>query len=155
MDFHKTFKNYCDVKSSFFEDTKSFKIINFDDKHIKYNEKKISLYSLKNKNCDIFAKSKKTESGISADIFYKQKKYFLNSKIVGDFNLYNILASVIAVMKISKIKIEDALFAMKDFEGVAGRMEVVYSENNFKNFYRLRAHSRCNRKYLKICKKKR
>jgi UDP-N-acetylmuramoyl-L-alanyl-D-glutamate--2,6-diaminopimelate ligase len=127
LDFHKTFKNYCEVKSSFFEDKDSVKIINSDDENIKFNKKNSHTYSLK-KNADLFSKNSNFENGIFSEVFFEDKKFLLNSAMVGKFNLYNILASVLTVKKITEFSLEEILKKVKSFSGVDGRMEVVYKQ---------------------------
>ncbi len=125
LDFHKTMAEYAEVKSSFFADEKSVKIINADDKWIKYNPKNTKTYSLKNKNSDFYGENFSFKNGISADVFYKNKKYFLKSKMIGKFNIYNILAAVGTVTELTDLKMVEILENLADFSGVAGRMELL------------------------------
>jgi UDP-N-acetylmuramoyl-L-alanyl-D-glutamate--2,6-diaminopimelate ligase len=68
LDFHNTMQEYADVKSSFFLDHDSEKIINADDRLIKYNAEHATTYSLKNTMSDIYTESKTFENGITAGI---------------------------------------------------------------------------------------
>ncbi len=133
LDFHKTMEEYAAVKSSFFSDENSIKIINDDDQWIKYNKENLLTYSLENKNADLYAENINFQNGISADIFLKTprgvlEKYFLKSKMIGKFNLYNILGAVGAVLKTSDLKMPEILENLTDFSGVAGRMELLHSD---------------------------
>lgn len=54
--------------------------------------------------------------------------------MIGQFNLYNILAAVGAVIAVTKLEIDKTLRYLSDFSGVAGRMELLHdvSKNNAK-----------------------
>ncbi len=138
LDFHKTMTEYARVKSSFFEDKKTIKIINLDDKLIKYNLKNSKTYSLKNKKSDLYANNFNFSDGITTDIFYKLnnkiKKNELNSQMIGKFNLYNILAAILTIKSVTKLKMTDILEYLSDFNGIAGRMELLkeYQKKGFK-----------------------
>lgn len=134
LDFHKTFKNYCDVKSSFFTDEDCFKIVNGDDENIRFNTKNSFLYSLEKKDSDLFAQNLNFESGICADVFFDTEKYFLKSSMIGKFNLYNILASVLTVRKITHFPFDEIIKSVGDFRGVEGRMEIIYKKKNIEVF---------------------
>lgn len=125
LDFHNTMQEYADVKSSFFLDHDSEKIINADDRLIKYNAEHATTYSLKNTMSDIYTESKTFENGITAGIIWKEEKYLLKSKMIGEFNLYNILASIVAIDKTSNIGMFRIIENIADFTGVAGRMELI------------------------------
>lgn len=133
LDFHKTMEEYAAVKSSFFADEEPIKIINADDEWIIYKQKNSRTYSLKNNQSDLFAENFSFEDGISADIFSTTprgviEKYSLQSKMIGKFNLYNILASIGAVLNTSDLKMDEIIQNLADFSGVAGRMELLHEQ---------------------------
>ncbi len=130
LDFHKNMENYAKTKSSFFQD-ETKKIINIDDKWIKYNPKNLFSYSLKNKKADLFAKIKKDSDNLTADIFYLKNKYPFKSNLIGDFNLYNFLASTGALLKLN-FKMNDILEKLSRFKSVPGRMEIIFQNENIK-----------------------
>jgi UDP-N-acetylmuramoyl-L-alanyl-D-glutamate--2,6-diaminopimelate ligase len=154
LDFHKTFEEYCDVKSSFFSDEKSLKIINSDDNFIKYNIKNSYTYSIKKKDSDIFANNLNFEDGILAKLFFEKNNFILKSSMIGKFNLYNILASVLAIKVLTNFSIKSILQNLEDFKGVGGRMEIIYKKNNLKVFIDYAHTPDATENVLKSIKKK-
>ncbi len=74
------------------------------------------------------------QNGIKATLIFKNKKYQLKSKLMGKFNLYNILGAVGVLIQLNKFKINDILKKVKTFSGVAGRMEVLYKDKKLNIF---------------------
>lgn len=121
LDFHKNMSEYARVKSSFFSDD-GLKLINKDDKNIRYNLKgartygvenmatyKVSAYSLKN--------------GIDGVIINGDRSLEFHSPLRGLFNLYNLTCAIGAVDLLQSPKSFDMV---ENFGGVSGRMEVVH-----------------------------
>lgn len=123
LDYHKTLEQYYAVKSSFFMD-ESLKLINKDDENIKFNYKNAYTYAIKNlATFKVLAYS--LNSGIDAVIKTIDGEVELESSLVGEFNLYNLMAAFCAVKLLtnqSDIKVAKAL---SNFAGVKGRMEIV------------------------------
>lgn len=132
LDFHKTFEEYARVKSSFFKDSESVKIINADDNYIEYNKENTFTYAIEKtvkpnlKGISFLAKNTNFQNGISSDIYFKGKKYILTSPMIGRFNLYNILAAVGAVESLTSFDFANVIESVSDFCGVDGRMEMIY-----------------------------
>lgn len=124
LDFHKTFENYANIKSSFFSD-ESVKIINLDDKNIKFNPKNSYTYSLKN-SADFFVSSYNLKDQITAKLQTNQGEISLKSPLVGEFNLYNLLASFAAVKILTNYDNEKIALSLQNFKGVEGRVQIVH-----------------------------
>jgi UDP-N-acetylmuramoyl-L-alanyl-D-glutamate--2,6-diaminopimelate ligase len=123
LDYHKTLQNYVDTKNSFFED-ESRKIINIDDKNVKFNYKNSYTYSLDSNSISrILAYS--MNNGLSGviKIFDETENFYSN--LYAEFNLYNILAAITAVKILTDIKLKLICEVLENFEGVSGRLEVV------------------------------
>ena len=129
LDYHKSMESYYSAKSKLFKslDPKAISIINNSSK---YSEK-----FKKASNCKVvtFSKTKKSDfyfdnefsstlNGITGQISFKNTNYKIKSKLVGDFNCENILASVAAshVLKIEQKAIE---LGIQNCHVVPGRME--------------------------------
>ncbi len=123
LDYHKTIQEYIDVKNSFFNDD-SMKLINKDDKNIKFKMKnayaygadnpatyKVTAYSLKN--------------GLHVAIQHFANIVNFSSPMMGLFNVYNLTAAISAVNLLTKRPLQEICDVVEYFGGVAGRMEVV------------------------------
>lgn len=126
LDFHKTIDEYIAVKSRFFED-ESLKLINKDERNIRFNRTNAMSYGVENPSTyKVLAYSLK--DGISAAIARIEKVYEFESPMHGFFNLYNLLAAISAVDMLQIAPMEAICEAVSHFGGVEGRMEVVSDE---------------------------
>ncbi|WP_281951948.1 UDP-N-acetylmuramoyl-L-alanyl-D-glutamate--2,6-diaminopimelate ligase [Nitrosophilus kaiyonis] len=126
LDYHKTFKNYVDIKNSFFLDD-SKKLINKDDPLIKFNYKNAYSYGLDNPSTfQILAYS--LENGISAAIKFADEIADFHSPLIGLFNVYNLAAAVSAVKILENMPLNEICENVENFAGVSGRMEVINYE---------------------------
>ena len=126
LDFHKTIDEYIAVKSQFFED-ESLKLINKDERNIRFNRTNAMSYGVENPSTyKVLAYSLK--DGISAAIARIEKVYEFESPMHGFFNLYNLLCAISAVDMLNIAPMEAICEAVAHFGGVEGRMEVVSDE---------------------------
>ncbi len=125
LDFHKTFDEYARTKSDFFADD-VLKLINADDVNIKYFKANSKLYSCQ-KEADFFIINSDLSKGIKAEISANNKIYHLSSQLQGRFNLYNILCAFGACVMLG-FDGEKIIKAIADFDGVAGRMQIISSK---------------------------
>lgn len=123
LDYHKNMQEYADVKNSFLSDD-STKIINIDDKYVKFNHTNAITYALKN-NAMIKASEIDLDSGIQAILEISGKSVKFSSSLQGEFNLYNLMAAFGAVKILTNKNIEQISNALAKFNGVEGRMQVV------------------------------
>ena len=105
IESHGGFENYRNEKLKLFKVTKNIHIINSDDKNAEYF-------------LNIFAKNKITFS------IEDNKKYNLNLKLAGDFNIMNALAAI-KVGEVYKINFEICKKAVEKAEAIPGRMEKI------------------------------
>lgn len=126
LDFHKTIDEYIAVKSRFFDD-ESLKLINKDERNIRFNRTNAMSYGIENPSTyKVVAYSLK--EGISAAIAKIEKVYDFESPMHGFFNLYNLLTAISAVDMLNVAPMESICKAVEHFGGVEGRMEVVSDE---------------------------
>lgn len=126
LDFHNSIEEYIDVKNSFLSD-ESLKLVNIDDKVLKYNQKNSFTYSLE-KLSNFKVLNYKIDKKLSVEFSFLDKNYSFSSNLLGVFNIYNQIASIAAVYLATKKPIDDICEALKDFKGVSGRVEVVSTE---------------------------
>lgn len=129
LDYHKTFQEYINVKKRFFDNLpkEAFALTNSDDRNgdvmLQNTKAKKRSYSLKSMS-DYRAKVLENQfSGLVLNINGKE----LWTKLIGDFNAYNLLA----VFGISQELGEDeteVLTVLSQLESVDGRFEYIRSE---------------------------
>ncbi len=134
LDFHKNFENYFKSKLKLFThlDSDKLAIINIDDpygKKIINNLKcKVLTYGFDN-NADIFPINVKMSLiGTKFEFNYLDNKYKIKTKLVGDFNIQNILSSILACIEYG-IEIESIIEAINNFECIPGRFETYQKDN--------------------------
>ncbi len=127
LDFHKTMEAYCDTKAELFARCDGA-VLNRDDEWFE----RISAKA----NCPVVTTSAKGEAGIYAtDVILKSdgiaftavcdgEKIPVELPIPGRFTVYNVL-SVLGIVKALGIDLHQAAKALKNVQGVKGRIEVV------------------------------
>lgn len=129
LDYHKTFAEYRDVKKSFFDQLSkgAFALTNADDKN--------GLYMLQNTKASKSTYALKSYADSKAKILEKQFSGTLLSingtevwtKLIGEFNAYNLLAIATTAGLLGLDKIE-VLTIISRLESVSGRFEYVVSD---------------------------
>jgi UDP-N-acetylmuramoyl-L-alanyl-D-glutamate--2,6-diaminopimelate ligase len=124
LDYHKTFKEYLNVKKSFFDhlEDKAFAITNADDKNanvmLQNTSAKKRSYAVKNV-ADYKAKVLENQfTGLVLSIEGTE----LWSKLIGDFNASNLLAVYATARELGEDHTE-ILTALSKIEAVAGRFQ--------------------------------
>lgn len=133
LDYHKNMEDYASAKQLLFSKIKENgkSIINIDDKYHNY-------YLLENNNnitygikkCDYQIKDYKIESkGNSFDVFYNDETFNYISQLIGKYNIYNTLITIIILNELG-IEYQKIYEIIKKLEAPKGRMEVVpYNDN--------------------------
>lgn len=116
LDYHKSYDKYFQAKAKLFRRVK-FSILNKDDE---------SYYKIKN-----FASGQILTYSLSDNKYYPQITDNINTRLPGKFNKSNIFAAV-KTATLLKIDISDQIKAIKNFEGVSGRMEEYKSNREFR-----------------------
>lgn len=140
LDYHGTMEAYGAVKKKLFENSLSkYAVINADDNFGKYilndlsNENMFS-YSLspplEEKANSIYAdKIQLTANGMRANVSTPWGQGEVQTKLIGEFNLGNILATLTSLCLLD-IPFEVALNAVNHLSPVPGRMQVLGGENH-------------------------
>ncbi len=126
LDYHKTMEKYRDAKLKLVKKAK-FSVINADDKNGKYfvkAAKKYITYGIKNGS----KRAKKVEDGVFGVRYETENSSHdikIQTKIPGEFNVYNSLAAVCVGEKLGLTdeQIEKGILSL---ESVEGRMNRIY-----------------------------
>jgi len=123
LDYHNTIHEYIDVKNSFFQcDGK--KLINKDDKNIKFKMKNTYAYGAENPaTFKVTAYSLK--NGIHVALQHFSNIVNFSSPMMGYFNVYNLTAAVAAISLVTDEPLQKICDKVEHFGGVSGRMEIV------------------------------
>jgi len=138
LDFHKTIDDYKRAKLHIFEllDEKGFAIFNLDDPISVEIEsldlKKKITYGIE-KRGDIWARILENNiDGLKIEIYYKNRSYKIFSKLIGEYNCYNILASFATGVALD-ISCETIIAGIERVESIKGRTQQV-APNIFVDF---------------------
>ena len=126
LDYHKTIEEYINVKNSFFNDD-SPKLINKDDKLIKYKLKNAFSYGLDNP-ATYKVQAFTFKDGTTIALQYFGEMYSFTSDLRGTFNVYNLTAAVSAIHILTKNSFQGICDKVDNFAGVAGRMQTISYE---------------------------
>lgn len=129
LDYHNTFAEYRDVKKAFFDQLskKAFALVNSDDKNgkvmVQNTKAKIYTYALKS-----FADYKALilENQLTG-LMLKINDNEIWSKLIGDFNAYNLLA-IYGTAELLGLEQMEALRLISELESVSGRFQYLISK---------------------------
>ena len=126
LNYHKTFKNYLNVKKRFFDDLvkDSISLINVDDKNANYivqnTISKVYRLSLL-KDADY--KLKIIENSFTG-LMIKVDNELINTQLIGKFNAYNLL-TVLSASKLLNLERKKILVGLSMLKNPDGRFDVV------------------------------
>ena len=129
LDYFKDMQTYKSVKKSLFNSKNCrFMIVNSDDNTgveiINENGENVISYGIENP-ADVFAINVETaKDGISFVVNVFDLIYDLKSKLIGHFNVYNLLACC-ACSALFNVKIHQIAYALKNIIPVEGRADLV------------------------------
>ena len=134
LDFHKNMDEYFAAKLELFKklSPNKFAIINSDDSYsdkIKNHTKSRILTYGFNKESDIYPINVNMSlTGSKFEINYKNKNFKIDTSLVGNFNISNILASILAC-DIMGVKMDNIIEAINQFNLIPGRFESYRKKN--------------------------
>jgi len=123
LDYHKTLQEYIDIKNSFFADNAP-KLINKDDKNVKFKMKNALSYGLDNPST-FKVQAFSFRDGTAIAMQYFGELYHFASDLRGTFNVYNLTCAVASVHTLTKKPLQEICDTVDNFAGVAGRMQIV------------------------------
>lgn len=131
LDYHNTFAEYRDVKKAFFDKLpkSAFALVNEDDKN--------GLVMIQNTKAKKFTYALKTQADFKAQVLenlfsgllLKINNNEIWSKLIGNFNAYNLLAiyGVASILELDELEI---LRIISELESVSGRFQHQISDKN-------------------------
>ncbi|WP_282134210.1 UDP-N-acetylmuramoyl-L-alanyl-D-glutamate--2,6-diaminopimelate ligase [Seonamhaeicola maritimus] len=129
LDYHNTFAEYRDVKKTFFDELSenAFALVNVDDKN--------GLVMLQNTKAKKYTYALKSYADYKAQILENQFGGLLLkvndsevwTKLIGNFNAYNVLA-IYATAELLGLEKVEVLRLVSDLESVSGRFQYLISE---------------------------
>ena len=134
LDFHHNFNDYANSKAKLFKQIKSdgVAVINGDDEYcgimMKSCLSRIVTYGIKYKHMFHAKNIELSAKGTSFDLVYPEGEIKIHSPLLGNFNVYNILAAF-ATAKSMGISAEEIQQAIAKTTGAPGRLEKVTPYN--------------------------
>lgn len=137
LDFHGSLEEYQNAKLKLFKDLKKegIAIINRDDEEMfnrisSLTQAHVLTYGL-NHEANIRAKNVHLYLDHSDfDIEYNGQIYPMHTHLLGEFNIYHIIASVLALV-VMEVPIEKAIESISQVQSVDGRLELVDTGTSF------------------------
>lgn len=142
LDYHKTMDAYRNAKSLLFSqlgngfdsDRPKYAILNIDDEatkeYIISTQAIVITYGIDN-DSDIMAKDiEMTSSGTRFTLVVGAESRIVQMKLVGKFNVYNVLAAVGASL-VSGVELDNIIETIGNLRGVSGRFELVDEGQDF------------------------
>ncbi len=135
LNIHKTLENYVECKSRLFSLVKEngYSILNSDspffDTVLKYAKGTVVTYGFK-KEDTLYIKDYKEEKTLNITFVYKNKEYFVKSSLLGNFNVLNIAASILACACRGE-SIEKIVKKIENLKQIEGRFEVLDFHQNY------------------------
>ncbi len=135
LDYHGTMENYVSAKKQIF-DGAAKAVINIDDENkkefISCSKGKVITYSLSNNEADYIAKSiKYDENGSNYAVIADYAIHRIKLNVPGEFNIMNSLAAIAAARECD-VSLEFCAYALKNFSGIKGRMEILDIGTDYK-----------------------
>ncbi len=134
LDFHKNMENYFEAKAMLFTDTYSkHRVLNISHEYGKKLAERIKenliTFNAFGNDADIFpVKYTSTVHGIDAKVSVFGKIIDINSMLIGEYNLENILGVIGAAYSLG-ISLENVVKGIKKLKNVPGRLEKFSNKN--------------------------
>ena len=137
LDFHGTMENYLEAKSLLFKNLvkeDGVSILNKDDDKYEIlkdaSRAKVISYAINNEADYRAINIKMTSSSTDFDLVYGGEIYKIKTNLVGNFNVYNLLASIAALHE-TGTDLDTIIKYCKNIRQVEGRMEKVECGQKF------------------------
>lgn len=131
LDYHRDMEHYFQAKKKLFQDYAKNAVINGDcswgKRLIQELKKDVFTYGFKEQNQFRVLEYEADLQGIKANLLLQQEQRQVFLPLLGEYNLYNLLASLSALLSLN-LKVDFDIF--KDFKGVPGRLEKIKNKRN-------------------------
>ena len=130
LDYHKTMENYALAKRKLFDNLKEngVSILNKDDSYYKYYQTNNSVYYGQSAE-DYKIESYELGYNTKIKLNIKGSTYIFNSKLLGEYNIYNLTATIALLCEMG-INVEKISLLTSDLSCPPGRMDLVKYNNN-------------------------
>lgn len=137
LDFHLTWDSYFSAKMKLFNEVmeKAVAVLNYD---IPEFHKIADICNLNNHRIISYGKNIEADFRIVSSIHkgayqeftfsHQNKEFSIKTYLLGEVQVYNIIAAIIAVWQVSNKSLEDVVKAANNLRKIPGRMEVVWNE---------------------------
>lgn len=132
LDEHKTMENYALAKRIMFDNLKEngISILNYDDKYKDYYKTNNTIYYGFNGGEFKINSVRYSNQNTSFTYSYDNNNYEINSNLLGDYNVYNLL-SVIVVLTLMKYNFDEVKKVISQLTNPDGRLDIVkYGTNS-------------------------
>lgn len=142
LDFHKTMEEYRDAKGLLFsqlgnvyhDQKPKYAVLNADDqvssRYQVITAARVVTYGIDSEADFRAVNIMMTAKGTSFDLQSPLGQYHIDMKLIGKFNVYNVLAGL-AAAAISKVPLQQAITSIEEIKGVSGRFEAVNAGQDF------------------------
>lgn len=135
LNVHKNLRNYINCKKRLFRqiDSTGYSILNKDDKYFEEfkNVCKSNILTYGKKNADLEIQSYKNYIDKTDMVLkYKNKKYKITSPLVGEFNVYNLCASILALIGLG-FDIDYIISRISLINAPKGRVQFIDFKQNY------------------------
>lgn len=130
LDYHHTMEEYKEAKGKLFHmlQKDGTAILNQDDESFPYfssmTKANIVTYGIEKESAIMAKHIHLTADGMSFDLYTPMGSIFIETHLIGKFNVYNLLA-IAGVLLEQQYSLQDIQTEFLRLEGVSGRMEVV------------------------------
>ena len=135
LNHHGTFENYLDCKLNLFRQTKEegICVINKDDEHadafIKESNGRVVTYGKDKDNTLVIENFTIFKDHTEINFIYKDETIFINSPMLGDFNVYNLAAAFLTLLELG-INRDHIMNNIKNIN-VNGRLAMLNTNSNY------------------------
>jgi UDP-N-acetylmuramoyl-L-alanyl-D-glutamate--2,6-diaminopimelate ligase len=134
LDFHEDMQSYLDAKKKLFNMSR-IAVLNRDDNAFSQIKNSTSAktysFSINYNDADLIAKNiRQKYNGVEFEVLSNNDIERLEINIPGKFSIYNALGGALAALKLG-IGFEQIKYALKEFDGVKGRAELVNIGTDF------------------------
>lgn len=136
LNIHKTIENYVECKLDLLRKVKStgLCVLNCEDKYFekacKASNGRVVTYG-KDENATLRLVGYKQDfDKTNITVLYKKQEYTFSSILIGEFNVYNLLASMLVLLEYLDFSMEEVIQRLKNINVIDGRLQFLdYGQN--------------------------
>lgn len=136
LDFHNTFENYLATKQRLFKEKAKISLLNHDDKYFESFKAISNVYYTYGKHEDATYRIENihlTQEKSIFDFVYKKERYTVETYLLGEYNVYNMMAAI-AALHLRGFKLEEIIANVSKVKTIDGRMMKIASDSDYHIF---------------------